>query len=63
MAKVFRDLDGAARFVEALGADLVILDDKLYWRVRYPSKLGEGSPKPRYMDRLVLVADNPGQLL
>ncbi len=58
VVKVFNDVDDLIEYLESLNPTLIILDDKLYDKVKLQNKVRESSGKPKYMEYLMLVADN-----
>ncbi len=54
VVKVFDNVDELLDYLNSLNPALIIVDDKLYDKI----KIREGSGKPKYMEYLVLLADN-----
>ncbi len=48
----------AADVVDQLKPALVVVDDKLYHLIDHRHKIRESSPKPRYLNNLLTIADN-----
>ncbi len=60
VAKIFLSVEELRRFVDGISprVAIAIVDDKLYNAIGVETKIREGSPKPRYMDNLMIIADN-----
>jgi hypothetical protein len=60
MARIFLPADELISYINTLShkVAIAIVDDKLYNKINIEHKISEGSPKPTYMENLVVVADN-----
>ncbi len=58
VVKVFNDIDDLVEYLKSLNPVLIVLDDKLYDKVELQNKVRESSGKPKYMEYLMLLADN-----
>ncbi len=56
--RVTRSIDEADKIIANIKPSLVVVDDKLYDKINHPNKVKESSPKPKYLDVLILLADN-----
>ena len=56
VVKVFTSIDQAIDFISELNPTVLIVDDKLYDKLEHPNKIRESSPKPKYMNQLLLIA-------
>ena len=58
VVRVFDNVDELLDYLNSLNPALIIVDDKLYDKIVHHNKIREGSGKPKYMEYLVLLADN-----
>lgn len=60
VARVFLSTEDLLNFTNVLlhRVAIAIIDDKLYNEIKITYKIIEGNPKPRYMENLVVIADN-----
>jgi len=60
VSRIFLSVEDLLRFVALISPRIAVavVDDKLYRVIEVKTKIREGSPKPKYMDNLMVVADN-----
>ncbi len=58
VVRIARIVDEVNKIIWMYRPVIVVVDDKLSKNIRYKQKVLESSPKPRYMDNLMTIADN-----
>ena len=58
IARIALSIDTVNSIVNSLDLGLAIIDNKLFNSINAKRKIRESDPKPRYMDNLMIIADN-----
>ena len=58
VARVVLNPNEVDRVLRVVRPGLVVVDNKLLRLITYEPKIPEGSPKPRYLENLMTIADN-----
>ena len=58
VARVALSIDKVNGIIRSLHPGLTIVDNKLFNSIDVEPKIRESDPKPRYMDNLMIIADN-----
>ena len=58
VVRILRSVDNVNELIKEISPAVIIVDDKIYGIFNQPVKIRESSPKPKYMDYLLLIADN-----
>ena len=60
VVRIYLSVEELRRFINEISplVAIAVVDDKLYNTINVEPKIREGSPKPGYMDNLVVIADN-----
>jgi len=58
VVRILRSVDDVNELIRKISPAVIVVDDKIYGILNHPVKIRESSPKPKYMDYLLLIADN-----
>ena len=58
IARIVFSPSEAERLLLSIRPSLVVVDNKLLKSIDYEPKIAEDAPKPRYLDKLITIADN-----
>ena len=56
--RILRSVDDVNELIKEISPAVIVVDDKIYGIFSHPVKIRESSPKPKYMNYLLLIADN-----